>query len=123
MYKRQVDAPCSGLGTLRRNPDLKWRQTPSSIAEMSTKQGVILAAAATLVKPGGRLVYATCSLLEAENEEVVRRFLAGHPEFATCSAQEVLATQGIMIDCGERLRLLPHRHGTDAFYAVVMERE
>jgi 16S rRNA (cytosine967-C5)-methyltransferase len=118
-----VDAPCSGLGTLRRNPDLKWRQTPGSIAEMSTKQAVILAAAATLVKPGGRLVYATCSLLEAENEEVVRSFLAGHPEFVTCSAQEVLATQGIMIDCGERLRLLPHRHGTDAFYAAVMERK
>ncbi len=118
-----VDAPCSGLGTLRRNPDLKWRQTPGSIAEMSTKQAVILAAAATLVKPGGRLVYATCSLLEAENEEVVRSFLAGHPEFVTCSAQEVLATQGIIIDCGERLRLLPHRHGTDAFYAAVMERE
>ena len=118
-----VDAPCSGLGTLRRNPDLKWRQTPGSIAEMSTKQAVILDAAATLVKPGGRLVYATCSLLEAENEEVVRSFLAGHPEFVTCSAQEVLATQGIMIDCGERLRLLPHRHETDAFYAAVMERE
>lgn len=118
-----VDAPCSGLGTLRRNPDLKWRQTPGSVAEMSSKQAVILAAAASLVKPGGRLVYATCSLLEAENEAVVQSFLARHPQFGTCSAQEILGTQGIMIDCGERLRLLPHRHGTDAFYAAVMERK
>ncbi len=117
-----VDAPCSGLGTLRRNPDLKWRQTPASVAELCAKQASILAVAGTLVKVGGRLVYATCSLLEAENERVVQGFLAQHPEFVACSAQDVLARQEIAIDIGERLRLLPQRHGTDAFYAAVIER-
>ncbi len=118
-----VDAPCSGLGTLRRNPDLKWRQTPASVAELCARQASILAAAASLVKPGGRLVYATCSLLEAENDVVVQGFLAQHPAFSSCSAQEILARLEIAIDIGERLRLFPHRHGTDAFYAAVMERK
>ena len=117
-----VDAPCSGLGTLRRNPDLKWRQMPTSVAELCAKQAAILAAAGSLVKAGGRLVYATCSLLEAENEVVVQDFLAQYPEFVLCSAQETLARQEIAIEVGERLRLLPQRHGTDAFYAAVMER-
>jgi 16S rRNA (cytosine967-C5)-methyltransferase len=117
-----VDAPCSGLGTLRRNPDLKWRQTPTSVAELAAKQAAILAAAGTLVKVGGRLVYATCSLLEDENEVVVEGFLAQHPEFFLRSAQEILLSQEIVIDVGERLRLFPHHHGTDAFYAAVMER-
>lgn len=118
-----VDAPCSGLGTLRRNPDLKWRQTPESVAELSAKQGAILSAAASLVKPGGRLVYATCSVLDAENDAVVAAFLEQHGEFVVRSAQEILANQEIAIDCGERLRLWPHRHGTDAFYAAIMERK
>ena len=117
-----VDAPCSGLGTLRRNPDLKWRQMPASVAELCAKQAAILAAAGSLVKVGGRLVYATCSLLEAENDAVVQAFLAQHPDFVPCSAQDILARQGIAIDVGERLRLLPHQHGTDAFYAAVMDR-
>jgi 16S rRNA (cytosine967-C5)-methyltransferase len=117
-----VDAPCSGLGTLRRNPDLKWRQTPESVAELTTKQAAILHAAAALVKKGGRLVYATCSLLEAENDAVVSDFLVRHPEFHALSAEEVLSRQDIAIECGERLRLLPHRHGTDGFFAAVMER-
>jgi 16S rRNA (cytosine967-C5)-methyltransferase len=118
-----VDAPCSGLGTLRRNPDMKWRQTPAGIAELCSKQAAILAAAASLVKPGGRLVYATCSLLDAENERVVQAFLAQRTDFVTCSAQEILARQEIAIDLGERLQLFPHRHGTDSFYAAVMERK
>ncbi len=118
-----VDAPCSGLGTLRRNPDLKWRQTPESVAELTAKQGAILMAASGLVKKGGRLVYATCSLLDAENEAVVSAFQAKHPEFVTLSAEEVLRKQDIDLACGERLRLLPHRHGTDGFYAAVMERQ
>jgi 16S rRNA (cytosine967-C5)-methyltransferase len=118
-----VDAPCSGLGTLRRNPDLKWRQTPASVAELCARQASILAAAASLVKPGGRLVYATCSLLAAENEAVVQAFLAQHSEFFSCPAQAILAGQEISIDIGERLQLFPHRHGTDAFYAAVMERK
>ena len=110
------------LGTLRRKPDLKWRQTAAGIAELALKQAAILAAAASLVKKGGRLVYATCSPLREENEAVVSAFLALHPEFVVCPAQEILARQEISIDCGEQLRLLPHRHGTDAFYAAALER-
>ncbi len=118
-----VDAPCSGLGTLRRNPDLKWRQTPQDIAELTIKQAAILAAAAKLVKPGGRLVYATCSLLAEENGAIVDAFLALQPSFARRNAAEILAAQGIAIDLpGEDLQLLPHIHHTDGFYAAVLER-
>ncbi|MEN3374081.1 RsmB/NOP family class I SAM-dependent RNA methyltransferase [Dechloromonas sp. ZS-1] len=117
-----VDAPCSGLGTLRRNPDLKWRQDETAVAELNAKQTAILAAAATLVRPGGRLVYATCSLLTAENEAVVQAFLAKHPDFCLRPASEILAKQGITLD-GEMLRLLPHLHDTDAFFAAVLERQ
>ena len=122
-----VDAPCSGLGTLRRNPDLKWRQSPESVAELAIKQASILKAASVLVKKGGRLVYATCSLLDAENESIVTAFLEAHPEFVSLSAKDALHKQGIEISCdeqgGERLRLFPHRHGTDGFFAAVMERQ
>jgi 16S rRNA (cytosine967-C5)-methyltransferase len=76
-----VDAPCTGLGTLRRNPDLKVRQDVAGLKELNEKQRSILAAAATLVKPGGRLVYGTCSLLAEENEDIVTAFLAAHPDF------------------------------------------
>lgn len=117
-----VDAPCSGLGTLRRNPDLKWRQTPESVAELTRKQADILAGAARLVKAGGRLVYATCSILPEENEVVVDAFLASHPEFVRLSAADLLAKQGIEIAVGDDLRLLPHTHGTDGFFAAVLER-
>ena len=117
-----VDAPCTGLGTLRRNPDLKWRQSPAAVDEMVAKQTAILAAAARLVRPGGRLVYATCSLLAEENDAVVDAFLAAHPQFRSLSAQEVLHKQGVMLETGERLRLLPHLHDTDGFFAAVLER-
>jgi 16S rRNA (cytosine967-C5)-methyltransferase len=117
-----VDAPCSGLGTLRRNPDLKWRQTPATVAELTRKQADILAAAARLVKAGGRLVYATCSILADENEAVVDAFLAAHPDFERQSAGEVLAKQGVAIEMGTDLRLAPHIHGTDGFYAAVLDR-
>ncbi|MCV2216402.1 RsmB/NOP family class I SAM-dependent RNA methyltransferase [Thauera sp. Sel9] len=117
-----VDAPCTGLGTLRRNPDLKWRQSPAAVDEMVAKQGAILAAAARLVRPGGRLVYATCSLLAEENDAVVDAFLAAHPQFRPVAAQEVLDKQGVKLETGERLRLLPHVHDTDGFFAAVMER-
>ena len=118
-----VDAPCSGLGTLRRNPDLKWRQVPESVAELTRKQADILASAARLVKAGGRLVYATCSILPEENEAIVDAFLAAHPEFVRLSATDVLAKQGIDIEVGDDLRLLPHTHGTDGFFAAVMEKK
>ena len=118
-----VDAPCTGLGTLRRNPDLKTRQTEAGLAELTAKQWAILEAAAALVKPGGRLVYGTCSLLEEENEAIVERFLAAHPDFAIVPCSEVLARQGIEIPgCERYLRLLPHVHDTDGFFAAVMQR-
>jgi 16S rRNA (cytosine967-C5)-methyltransferase len=118
-----VDAPCSGFGTLRRNPDLKWRHGEPAIAELAAKQGAILAAAARLVKPGGRLVYATCSILQEENEAVADAFAAAHGEFATLHCGEILAAQRITLEAGERLRLWPHRHGCDGFFAAAYERK
>jgi 16S rRNA (cytosine967-C5)-methyltransferase len=117
-----VDAPCSGLGTLRRNPDLKWRQTPTAVEELVAKQGAILRGAARLVKPGGRLVYATCSLLDAENRGVIEDFLASHPDFVRVPVNEVLAASRIDLDTGVDLELRPDVHGTDGFYAAVLER-
>ena len=117
-----VDAPCSGTGTLRRNPDLKWRQTEDGLAELNEKQASILNSAATLVKAGGRLVYATCSLLREENETIVEAFLAAHPEFKLVPAGEILKAQQVPLDMADYLRLDPAQHGTDAFFAAVMER-
>ena len=117
-----VDAPCSGFGTLRRNPDLKWRQTAEAIAELAIKQARILAAAATLVKPGGRLVYATCSVLPEENEAIVEAFSRAHPEFALGDAAAELRRAGIALDTGPLLKLSTARHGCDGFFAAVLER-
>jgi 16S rRNA (cytosine967-C5)-methyltransferase len=113
-----VDAPCSGFGTLRRNPDLKWRHGLGAIAELAAKQRRILEAAAQLLKPGGRLVYATCSILRDENDAVADDFQRENPEFRPLSCAELLAAQRIFLDTGERLRLLPHVHGTDGFFAA-----
>jgi 16S rRNA (cytosine967-C5)-methyltransferase len=118
-----VDAPCSGLGTLRRNPDLKWRQSPQAIDELAVKQRAILAAAATLLKPGGRLVYATCSVLTQENRQVVEEFLGAHPGFRRVHCREVLDESHIALDTGEYLELHPQVHDTDAFFAAVMYRQ
>ena len=117
-----VDAPCSGLGTLRRNPDLKWRQTAEAVMQMQAKQCSILGAAAKLVRPGGRLVYATCSLLNEENRAVVESFLAANAQFKVKPAGEVLREERISLEMGEFLELRPDRHGTDGFFAAVMER-
>ena len=117
-----VDAPCSGLGTLRRNPDLKWRQTAEAVAEMAVKQRAILEGAARLLKPGGRLVYATCSLLDEENDDVAGAFLDAHPEFRSISCSEALRLQGIELDTGERFRVLSYFYGMDGFFAAAMER-
>ncbi len=117
-----VDAPCSGFGTLRRNPDLKWRQTAESIPELAVKQARILAAAATLVKPGGRLVYATCSVLPDENEAIVDAFIGAHPEFALGDAAAELRRAGVALDTGRTLKLSTARHGCDGFFAAVLER-
>lgn len=117
-----VDAPCTGLGTLRRNPDVKWRQTPQSVTEMTAKQAAILAGAARLVKPGGRLVYATCSILDEENEAIVTAFLSAHPDFELLPAGPLLAELKVPLDMQDYLKLMPHRHHTDGFFAAVMER-
>jgi 16S rRNA (cytosine967-C5)-methyltransferase len=121
-----VDAPCSGSGTLRRNPDLKWRFDEAELARVNAVQASVLRAAARLVKPGGRLVYATCSLLDVENQRVVESFLADHDQFVAVPAGEVLAQQGIEIDHAARFApyfvMLPHLHGTDGFFAAVLER-
>ena len=95
---------------------------PSDVEELAAKQGRILAAAATLVKPGGRLVYATCSVLPEENDDVVARFLAEHPGFAQRNAAAELARTGVALDTGDALRLLPDRHGCDGFFAAILER-
>jgi len=118
-----VDAPCSGLGTLRRNPDLKWRQTEQDVAELNVKQTNILARAAKLTKAGGRLIYATCSLLRDENEAIAEAFLSANPEFSLIPANEILNQQQIKLDTGKYLKLLPHLHGTDGFFAAVFERK
>jgi 16S rRNA (cytosine967-C5)-methyltransferase len=118
-----VDAPCTGFGTLRRNPDLKWRQPESAIAELAAKQQSILAAAASLLKPGGRIVYATCSVLPEENEAVVAAFVAANPAFERVNAAAEFARAGITLDTGPALRLLPHKHGCDGFYAEVLTRK
>src|SRR5437868_10792195 len=127
-----VDAPCSGLGTLRRNPDLKWRQSPQSVQELTAKQAAILQSAARLVKSGGRLIYATCSVLPEENEAIAEAFGAANPDFEAQDAAELLAglkVAGAEALCagGERgtryLRLWPHRHATDGFFAAVWNRK
>lgn len=117
-----VDAPCSGLGTLRRNPDLKWRQKPQDVLELSVKQTNILARAAKLVKTGGRLVYATCSLLQDENEVIADAFLKANSDFVLVPAGPILQQQQINLDTGPYLKLLPHLHQTDGFFAAVFEK-
>ena len=122
-----VDAPCSGLGTLRRNPDLKWRQSPASMAEMAVKQAAILQSASRLLKAGGRLVYATCSLLPDENEVIAQAFSQANREFSPLPVGEILSNlkvEAAATLCAgpetgqEFLRLWPHRHGTDGFFAA-----
>jgi 16S rRNA (cytosine967-C5)-methyltransferase len=119
-----VDAPCSGTGTLRRNPDIKWR--PIDLEALTRLQASILGAAAKLVRPGGRLVYATCSFLEEENGAITRAFLEAHPDFQVMQATEIFIRQGVTVPEGMpadgSLKLLTHRHGTDCFYALALRR-
>ncbi|WP_332775823.1 RsmB/NOP family class I SAM-dependent RNA methyltransferase [Polaromonas sp.] len=121
-----VDAPCSGLGTLRRNPDLKWRQSPKAIEELTAKQTAILQSAARLLKPGGRLVYATCSVLRDENEAIAEAFSAANPAFKPLETRELLTHLGVegaeRLCSGAYLRLWPHQHGTDGFFAAVWQK-
>jgi 16S rRNA (cytosine967-C5)-methyltransferase len=125
-----VDAPCSGLGTLRRNPDLKWRQTPQTVAAQTQLQQAILTSAARLLKPGGRLVYATCSLLPTENEAVAEAFSAAQTGFEPLPVADILEALHVGAanalcagNAGQWLRLWPHRHSTDGFFAAVWRKK
>ncbi len=126
-----VDAPCSGLGTLKRNPDLKWRHSLKSVQDMAVLQTAILQSAARLVKPGGRLVYATCSLLPQEDEDVALAFDQNNADFAPLEVGPLLThlkVEGAEKLCsgGETaqkyLRLWPHKHATDGFFAAVWQK-
>ncbi|CAM5436450.1 RsmB/NOP family class I SAM-dependent RNA methyltransferase [Alcaligenes] [Alcaligenes phenolicus] len=118
-----VDAPCSGLGTLRRNPDLKWRQHPQALEQYTQMQADILEQAAACVAPGGRLVYATCSFLPEENEQQVQAFLDKHPEFKLLDAREILKDKcpALALE-GPYLNLRTDRHQTDCFFGAALER-
>jgi len=118
-----VDAPCSGVGTLRRNPDLKWRQSVQSLEELTALQTRILASAARCVAPGGRLVYATCSILEQENQAQAQLFLQNHPDFELVDAAPILAARTPLQIDGPYLSLRPDVHGTDGFFAAVFDRK
>ena len=123
-----VDAPCSGTGTLRRNPDLRWRMNEQELARINAIQANVLDSASRLVKAGGRLVYATCSLLKQENQDVVEAFLANHPDFEIMDATEVLAKQGVHLpDCAKShapyFVMAPHQSGTDGFFGAVLVRK
>ncbi len=112
-----VDAPCTGTGTWRRNPDARLRLTEQDLAELTAKQAEILDRAQKLVKPGGKLVYATCSVLQDENEAQMEAFMARHPEFIPSPLEAPEALRG-----SRTLRLSPAQHGTDGFFAAVMVR-
>ena len=127
-----VDAPCSGLGTLRRNPDLKWRQSLQAVEEMTVKQAAILASAARLLKPGGRLVYATCSVLPQENEAIAEAFTAAQADFQPLAAADLLTQLKVpgaetLCQGGDNgrqyLRLWPHLHQTDGFFAAIWQKK
>jgi len=118
-----VDAPCSGLGTLRRDPDIRWRRVEADLQPLAAAQRQMLDHAAQMVRPGGRLIYATCSSEPEENEQVLSDFQAGHPEFVAVDARRAapdLPTS--VVDARGHLRTEPHRHGLEAFFGAVFER-
>lgn len=119
-----IDAPCTGTGVLRRNPYAKWKITPEMVQEMAAKQREILAHYAPLLKTGGRMVYATCSLMAEENEEVVEAFLKQHTAFVKSEAAAILQRYNLAKLAEENcMRLLPHRTGCDGFFAAVLEKK
>ena len=123
-----VDAPCSGTGTYRRNPDLKWRFGEDELERINSIQKSVIRSAAKMVKKGGRLVYATCSILERENQGVICEFLEENPEFELLDAYEILEKQGVEISpyqkkrFGEYFVMLPQLNGTDGFFGAVLQR-
>lgn len=118
-----VDAPCSGLGTLRRNPDLKYRQSPETIAQLITQQRSILQAASALVREGGRLIYATCSILPEENEQQIDYFLQQNPQFELLDCSQLLDAQKINLNTGKYLQMNTAQHHTDGFFAAILQRK
>jgi 16S rRNA (cytosine967-C5)-methyltransferase len=118
-----VDAPCSGLGTLRRNPEARWRLTPAAVDTYPPDQLALLVTYAPLVAKGGRLIYATCSVLREENDGVIERFLRERPDFVLMPVKEIWGKQrAAEVGDGTFLRLLPHVHDTDGFFAAVLRR-
>jgi 16S rRNA (cytosine967-C5)-methyltransferase len=125
-----IDAPCTGTGIWRRNPDAKWRVRPGALAERQKEQAEVLDRAVPLVKPGGRIVYVTCSVLTEENGDQVRAFLARHPQFAIVPAAEVAAPLGeraflfrkAVLMSDEGLLMTPRRTDTDAFFVAMLRR-
>jgi 16S rRNA (cytosine967-C5)-methyltransferase len=118
-----VDAPCSGLGTVRRDPDIRWRRSEDQLAELASYQRSLLARAARAVAPGGRLVYATCSSEPEENEDVVDDFLATHAGFRLVDARDASPVLGPVTDARGMLRTLPFAHGLEAFFAAALVRQ
>jgi len=117
-----VDAPCSGLGTVRRDPDIRWRRAEDDLAALSGRQIELLRRAATVLKPGGRLVYATCSSEPEENESVVERFLADEPSFAVADLRGASPLLEPFVDPSGMLHTLPFAHGLEAFFAAALVR-
>ncbi|MFE8596933.1 RsmB/NOP family class I SAM-dependent RNA methyltransferase [Archangium violaceum] len=118
-----VDAPCSGTGTFRRKPDARYRLTPEMLADHVARQKRLLERFSQMVKPGGRLIYGTCSVLREENEQVVEDFLAKHPDYSVRPVAEELGPElGAKVGPGPFLRLAPHLHGTDGFFGAILVR-
>jgi 16S rRNA (cytosine967-C5)-methyltransferase len=117
-----VDAPCTGTGTIRRNPGMKWSVSKQMLEELKEKQYSILSLNSQYVKPGGRLIYATCSLFRDENQNVVERFLSQHPHFELVDPSSILSRYNLApLTNKEYFQLLPHQHNTDGFFAAVMK--
>jgi len=117
-----VDAPCSGIGALRRNPEARWRLREPDLATFAARQTEILAGAYALCAPGGRIVYATCTLLRQENQDVVDALRAARPDLAPVPLTEVLGERGAALGTGSTFTVTPLHHGTDGFFASVLRR-
>lgn len=115
-----VDAPCSGVGSLRRNPEARWRLTEQDVTALTAIQRSLVERAATLCAPGGRVVYATCTVLRTENQDVVDQVIAAHPQIRKLPLAEVLGAERAAALGGEAFTVTPHRHGTDGFFAQVL---